>query len=158
MPMLRDTDALIFADVGHDPTNIWDPAVLRQLEGCYAFTPNAMEAQAYTRTETPVAAAKALANRVPLAVVTCGAAGYVAVAEGKLIEAPGFPVTGNPTGAGDTFLAGLVVGILQGLDSPQALELGALAAATRIRYGRPLHFEERDRVQLSLRRESEPPC
>jgi sugar/nucleoside kinase (ribokinase family) len=41
--------------------------------------PNAHEAMSYTRTDTPRAALAKLAELVPLAVVTCGADGALAV-------------------------------------------------------------------------------
>src|SRR5690625_6745793 len=51
--------ALVFADVGWDPQEVWDPARLDALADCYCFLPNAVEAMAYTRTDTPRAAAPA---------------------------------------------------------------------------------------------------
>ena len=69
----------IFADVGWDDTGRWDPADLADLEHCEAFLPNAEEAMRYTRTDCPRAAARALTDRVPLAVVTLGAEGAYAV-------------------------------------------------------------------------------
>ena len=73
------TAARIFADVGWDDTGRWDLADLADLEHCEAFLPNAEEAMRYTRTDCPRAAARALAERVPLAVVTLGAEGAYAV-------------------------------------------------------------------------------
>ena len=55
------------------------PALLDQLALCHAFLPNAAEAMAYTRTDSPRAALGTLAELVPLAVVTGGADGAMAV-------------------------------------------------------------------------------
>ena len=49
------------------------------LAGCHAFLPNAAEAMAYTRTDSPQARARALAELVPLAVVTLGGDGAIAI-------------------------------------------------------------------------------
>lgn len=49
----RESGALLFGDVGWDPTESWSPAVLDVLDGFHAFTPNASEAMAYTRTDSP---------------------------------------------------------------------------------------------------------
>jgi sugar/nucleoside kinase (ribokinase family) len=66
---------------------------------------------AYTRTGDPVAAARALAEHVGLAVVTRGADGVVAVdsANGEEAEVRGIRVAAvDPTGAGDVFTAALM--------------------------------------------------
>lgn len=102
--------ALVFADVGWDETGRWDLDGLTDLEHCQAFLPNAEEAMRYTRTDCPRAAAHALAERVPLAVVTLGAEGAYAVdaATGTTAEVPAIAVEAlDPTGAGDVFVAGL---------------------------------------------------
>src|SRR5699024_10982443 len=53
------------ADIGFDETGRWDVADLAPLTHCHAFTPNALEAMAYTRTESPDRAVRALAEMVP---------------------------------------------------------------------------------------------
>lgn len=84
---------LVFADIGFDATGAWDAADLDPLVHCHAFTPNALEAMAYTRTESPDRAVRALAERVPLAVVTDGAEGAYAIdaSTGRSPSAPRFP-------------------------------------------------------------------
>ena len=130
-----DEGALVFADLGWDPTGAWDPAVLAGLGRCHAFLPNAAEAMAYTRRDTPIAAARALAERVPLAVVTCGADGVVAVesASGTEVQVPRVPVNAiDATGAGDVFGAALVVGTLAAWPLPDRLAFASLAAALAV--------------------------
>lgn len=56
--------SVVFADVGWDPTEQWDPAVLDQLQHCDVFLPNAEEAMHYTRTDSPEHAMRQLAERV----------------------------------------------------------------------------------------------
>ena len=64
---------------GWDSTEQWDATALRRgLEGCHAFVPNADEAMAYTRTDSPGAALDAMRDWVPLAVVTLGSGGALA--------------------------------------------------------------------------------
>src|SRR6266700_1920839 len=63
---------LLFADTGLDQDEKWPPSVLDQLESFHAFLPNSVEAMAYTHTDDPHDALHALAERVPVAVVTCG--------------------------------------------------------------------------------------
>ncbi|MEV4804775.1 PfkB family carbohydrate kinase [Nonomuraea sp. NPDC049421] len=107
--------ALIFADVGWDPSGAWSRSLLDQLEFCHAFMPNATEAMAYTGTETPRDALYVLADKVPLAVVTDGANGAMAIdsSTGEEAFVPAPRVTAlDPTGAGDVFGAALVLGTL----------------------------------------------
>ena len=67
---LAQRGSLVFADIGYDETGRWDPSDLSPLTHCHAFTPNALEAMAYTRTDSPGAAVRALADKVPLVVVS----------------------------------------------------------------------------------------
>lgn len=133
-----DAGGLVFADLGWDPEGRWDIARLRDnLLGCYAFTPNAVEAMRYTRTDSPDAALEALAELVPLAVVTCGADGVIAhdQSSGETLRAPAVPVEPlDPTGAGDVFIAGVMVGTIAGWPLDQRLRLGNLAAALSVRH------------------------
>jgi sugar/nucleoside kinase (ribokinase family) len=134
MPWLAETPGRLYADVGWDPSGVWDRAMLRHLAHCHAFLPNADEAQAYTRTDTPLEAARALAELVPLSVVTCGGDGVLALesSTGAEVRIPALtlgPV--DPTGAGDTFGAALIVLRDRGLPLREAVEGACLAATAR---------------------------
>lgn len=127
--------ARIFADVGWDDTGRWDLDALTDLEHCQAFLPNAEEAMRYTRTDCPRAAAHALAERVPLAVVTLGAEGAYAVdsATGASAEVPAIEVEAlDPTGAGDVFVAGFVTGTLADWPLADRLAFAGLTAALSV--------------------------
>ncbi len=125
----------VFADVGWDETGRWDLGALAELAHCEAFLPNAVEAMRYTRTDCPRAAAHALAEHVPLAVVTLGAEGAYAVdaGTGETAHAPGIPVEAlDTTGAGDVFVAGFVTGSLAGWPLPDRLAFAALTSALSV--------------------------
>ncbi|BDH10212.1 MULTISPECIES: carbohydrate kinase family protein [Streptomyces] len=125
----------IFADVGWDDSGRWDPADLADLEHCEAFLPNAEEAMRYTRTDCPRAAARKLADRVPLAVVTLGAEGAYAVdgRTGESAEVPAIAVEAlDPTGAGDVFVAGFVTGTLADWPLAERLAFAGLSAALSV--------------------------
>ncbi|MGN9844420.1 carbohydrate kinase family protein [Nonomuraea sp. H19] len=129
------TGGLVFADVGWDPTQRWPRSMLDQLGACHAFMPNAHEAMSYTRTDTPSAALAKLADLVPLAVVTRGGDGAIAVdaTSGETAEVPGLPVdVVDPTGAGDVFGAALVAATLFGLPLIERLRFANLAAALSV--------------------------
>lgn len=127
--------SVVFADVGWDDTGSWDLAALPDLEHCEAFLPNAAEAMRYTRTQCPRAAARALAEVVPLAVVTMGADGAYAAdgRTGATAEIPAIVVEPlDTTGAGDVFVAGFVTGTLAGWPLADRLALAGLTAALSV--------------------------
>ncbi|MFD3473854.1 MULTISPECIES: carbohydrate kinase family protein [unclassified Streptomyces] len=125
----------IFGDVGWDDTGRWDLSSLDDLSRCEAFLPNAEEAMRYTRTSCPRAAAHALAEYVPLAVVTLGAEGAYAVdaRSGETASVPAIEVAAlDPTGAGDVFVAGFVTGTLAGWPLADRLAFAGLTAALSV--------------------------
>ncbi|MEU3131357.1 PfkB family carbohydrate kinase [Streptomyces sp. NPDC006854] len=127
--------ALVFGDVGWDETGRWDLDALPDLAHCEAFLPNAEEAMRYTRTDCPRAAAHALAERVPLAVVTLGAEGAYAVdgSTGTAAAVPAIEVEAlDPTGAGDVFVAGFVTGTLAAWPLADRLAFAGLTAALSV--------------------------
>ncbi|MGW9245898.1 carbohydrate kinase family protein [Streptomyces badius] len=127
--------ALVFGDVGWDETGRWDLDALPDLAHCQAFLPNAEEAMRYTRTDCPRAAAHALAERVPLAVVTLGAEGAYAVdgRTGTAAAVPAIEVEAlDPTGAGDVFVAGFVTGTLADWPLADRLAFAGLTAALSV--------------------------
>ncbi|OKL53342.1 hypothetical protein BSZ39_10065 [Bowdeniella nasicola] len=127
--------AKVFADAGWDPSEAWDPQLLAPLDACYAFTPNEVEAKAYTGKDCPIVAARDLAERVPLAVVTRGDDGAVAVdsSTGEEASAPALPVAAiDPTGAGDVFISGLIVANLAGRPLAEQLAFATLASSLSV--------------------------
>ncbi|MGW7256197.1 carbohydrate kinase family protein [Streptomyces sp. NPDC054834] len=125
----------IFADVGWDDTGAWDLTGLADLEHCEAFLPNAEEAMRYTGADSPRAAAHALCEYVPVAVVTLGAEGAYAVDRrtGESAEVPAIAVEAlDPTGAGDVFVAGFVTGTLAGWPLADRLAFAGLTAALSV--------------------------
>ncbi|HSK26073.1 MAG TPA: PfkB family carbohydrate kinase [Jiangellales bacterium] len=133
----RAEGALVLADVGWDPTRAWSAERLSRLDTVDAFLPNAVEAMAYTRTATPESALAALGRRVPLAVVTLGADGAIALdgISGETARAPGLPVDSlDPTGAGDVFVAAFATGTLAGWPLQTRLDFAALCAGLSVRH------------------------
>ncbi|MFI1416494.1 carbohydrate kinase family protein [Streptomyces sp. NPDC020731] len=127
--------ARIFGDVGWDDTGAWDLAALPDLRHCEAFLPNAAEAMRYTGTDCPRAAAHALTEHVPVAVVTLGAEGAYAVDRrtGETASVPAIEVEAlDPTGAGDVFVAGFVTGTLAGWPLADRLAFAGLTAALSV--------------------------
>jgi len=131
----QQSGSLIFGDLGWDPREEWHPERLAPLRMCHAFTPNAVEAMAYTRTDTPQDALYAIADRVPLAVVTNGPHGALAIdsGTGEEVNVPALRVPPlDPTGAGDVFGAALAVGTLAGWSLQNRVAFGTLCASLAV--------------------------
>lgn len=119
VPVVVDTSgpALMQAALAH-------PAVLK---------PNADELREATGIDDLDDAAARLAERSQGAVVvSCGIAGLRAVTkQGRWSARLPWPLTGNPTGAGDSVVAALAMGLRTGRDWPYMLRTAcALSAAT----------------------------
>ncbi|SDN90392.1 Sugar or nucleoside kinase, ribokinase family [Actinomyces ruminicola] len=130
------TPTAVFADAAWDPTGRWSADDLAPLDRVDVFTPNETEALHYTRAESAAEAARLLAERVPVVVVTRGPAGVIACDGGDLFVLPALeaPVV-DTTGAGDAFTAGLVWARLHGLALRAAVSLASATAAATL--GRP---------------------
>ncbi|GHH87711.1 carbohydrate kinase family protein [Streptomyces capitiformicae] len=125
----------IYADVGWDPTQQWSRDLLDQLALCHAFLPNETEAMAYTRTDSAVAALGTLSELVPVAVVTRGGEGAIAVDQttGEYAEVPALDVDVlDATGAGDVFGASFVAASLGGWPLVERLRFAVLAAGLSV--------------------------
>lgn len=129
---MRERGTLVVGGVGWDATGEWSSEVLDRLAGVDVFIPNHDEAMAYTHATDPSTAARALAERVGLAVVTLGAAGVLAVdaVRGEEVEVPGIRVpTVDTTGAGDVFSAALMTSLLEDWTLAERLRFATATAA-----------------------------
>lgn len=128
-------------DTGWDPLN-WPAerreATLALLAHVDVFLPNADEARAITGLDDDgFAAAEALRAAQPdgaTVVVKRGGEGSVAIdGAGRRWRAGALDVTvRDAVGAGDTFDAGFVLGLVEGLEFDRALALGTAAAGLRV--------------------------
>jgi sugar/nucleoside kinase (ribokinase family) len=133
---MRSAGTKLFGGVGWDAEGEWSPEILASLGHFDAFVPNATEAMAYTRTDTPRAALGRLADHVPLVAVTCGDQGAIAVdgETGEEASAPSIPVRAvDPTGAGDIFTAAFIFGTVHGWPLRDRLLLANLCAGLSVR-------------------------
>jgi sugar/nucleoside kinase (ribokinase family) len=100
------------------------------------FLPNAEEAIRIGGVQDVREAGLALAGHGPLTAVKLGAAGALAVDNsGQIVQVPGMaglqPV--DAVGAGDSFDAGLITGLLSGWTVERALSLGCACGALSTR-------------------------
>ncbi|MEP6600156.1 MAG: PfkB family carbohydrate kinase [Actinomycetota bacterium] len=131
----RQHGMLLFGDVGWDPTQRWSTELLSRLADFHAFLPNSNEAMAYTRTDDPRAALLRLAEAVPVAVVTCGGQGSIAIdsTTGEEEWVPSLPVNAvDATGAGDVFAAAFVLSTLRAWPLRHRLAFANLCAALSV--------------------------
>jgi sugar/nucleoside kinase (ribokinase family) len=122
--------ALVVMDCHDVAADIRDGGVRRALALVDVFTPNADEAERLTGTTSLDDALRELGVLVPTVVVTRGAAGAVAIRDGRRHDVPAVPVpVVDTTGAGDCFNVGLVHGLLEGWDLSDCLAAAALCGA-----------------------------
>ncbi|MFP4250655.1 MAG: sugar kinase [Armatimonadota bacterium] len=107
------------------------------LERAALVLPSASEAEVLTQTETAEEACEALLDRgVETVALKRGEKGCRVITRGATVDVPGYAVDAvDPTGAGDCFDAGFVVGLTEGLTLEECGRLanacGAAAAAVR---------------------------
>ncbi|VEI03164.1 Ribokinase [Acidipropionibacterium jensenii] len=129
----------VIADIGFDETGRWDRGVLAELAVCSAFLPNAVEACGLTRRDSARSAARALAELVPVIVVTDGLSGAWAVDadSGEECRVGAIPVPADQvvdaTGAGDVFDAAFTWATLAGWPLGKRLDLASLASSLAVR-------------------------
>lgn len=131
----RVTGTRVVAGVGWDGTETWPKGHLDALKDVDIFCPNADEAMAYTRTNRLGDALDALAPLVDTLIVTDGPDG--AWIAGRGAGAPrhieGFStVAVDPTGAGDVFVAAMMVELAQGHNIDDAVRFANAAAAIAV--------------------------
>jgi len=112
----------------------WDPRGRWTLEDLYPWIDvllvNEMEAKALTGSTRPASAAKALADKVTLAVVKAGDQGAFAATKSGDWSASSYPVEAvDTTGAGDTFDAAFIDGWLDGHRVHEILAYACAAGA-----------------------------
>ncbi len=133
----HDAGSLVFADVGWEESETHAATMLSRLGYCHAFLPNADEAMLLTGTRTPERALSTLARHVPVVAITCGPHGVLAADQitGERARVPALPVPAiDPTGAGDVFGAGFVVGTLAGWALEHRLRFATLCAALSVQH------------------------
>lgn len=132
---LRATGTTVSLDTNWDPSESWDHGLTALLALVDVFLPNAQEALAISGQPTVEQALATLAATIPTVVVKQGAAGASCRRGDQVVHDPGFalPSVIDTTGAGDSFNAGFLYGLLHGwnLDAALALACASGAASTQ---------------------------
>ncbi len=125
----RSRGLSISIDTNYDPEEHWD-GVDQVLALVDYFLPNEVEARAITAMTDTHMALDSLAARIPTVAVKCGAAGAMAQQGVNVVKVPAPSVQVVDTvGAGDSFDAGFVYGMLAGWGLEQALGLAVRCGA-----------------------------
>ena len=119
-------------DTNDDPEGLWGGERLRAvIAQADVFLPNEAEALAIAGVPDLDAATGVLSRAGRAVVVKLGARGALCASEqsvGRIVSVPPV-VPADTTGAGDCFNAGLIAGLLRGLELPQAAALGCAVGA-----------------------------
>ncbi len=133
--LFRTAEGTTSIDPNWDPAEDWDAGLSELLPLTDVFLPNAEEAVRIAGRADPEEAALALSAEGPLVVVKLGADGALAVRGEEVVRVaapPGVePV--DTTGAGDSFDAGVLAGLLGGWPLERALVLGCACGAMSTR-------------------------
>ena len=127
---LKTAGLTVSLDTNDDPADRWEDGVQEALPLVDILMPNEREACKLAGSADLEIAIQRLSERVPILVVKKGPEGALAVARGKRVSVPAFPVkVVDPVGAGDSFNAGFLHKYVQGADLAACLAYGNLAAA-----------------------------
>ena len=122
---MRSAGLTTSLDTNDDPDDRWDAILDEILPHVDVLLPNEREAMKMARTGDVESALSELAQKVGTVVVKMGAAGAIALQDGRRFSAHAVPVTViDPVGAGDSFDAGFLHQFLRGADIPSCLAYG----------------------------------
>lgn len=128
----RGLGATTSVDTNDDPAGSWEVGTL--LGETDFLLPNAAEAIRLTGAADAREGARRLAARGPAVVVKDGADGAFAHRGGEVVAALGLPAEAVDTvGAGDSFNAGFLAGVLAGLPLETALHCGVVCGGFSVR-------------------------
>ncbi|QIG52256.1 carbohydrate kinase family protein [Nordella sp. HKS 07] len=140
----RAEGIIVCSDCQHIELTLDDPQLVAALRCIDVFLPNATEAQVLTGKKDIEANLAVLAQYCPTVVIKCGAEGAVVMHQGTRHRVPALPVeVVDTTGAGDSFNAGFVHGLLTEPDIAAAVEIGVICGSLAVTGygGRNLPFQ-----------------
>ena len=156
---LKAAGLTISMDTNDDPEDRWQGGIAEVLRYVDVFLPNEREALRITGAEDLEAAARRLAEIVPLVVIKRGAEGATALRGTQCFKSSPVKVNAiDAVGAGDSFDAGFISRYIQGADVETCLSFGNLAGAlSTTRPGGTEAFRDREHRDQFLR-ENAPPA
>ena len=121
-------------DTNWDPTERWNGGLAQVLDHVDVFLPNEMEARGIAGRSDRESALDQLASQVPTVAIKLGSEGAAARRGDERVACPALSVdTVDTTGAGDSFDAGFIFGLLRGCSLKEALRIGCVCGALSTR-------------------------
>lgn len=131
---VKEYGATVSLDTNWDPDEKWDSGIWGILPYVDIIFPNENEAMAITGESTADKAIERLKEIVPVVVVKKGKAGATTYAGGRILNVPAVDVEKiDAVGAGDSFDAGFVYGMLQGMGIGEATKIGCICGSLNTR-------------------------
>lgn len=131
---IRERGATTSIDPNWDPSGEWDGGIGEVLASVDVILPNEVEATSLARTSSLDVAVTTLRRRGPLVVVKAGDRGAIALGPGQRLEVASIPVAAvDTTGAGDSFDAGFLAAMLEGLPLERCLAIANACGALSTR-------------------------
>lgn len=131
MDLVHQQGGRVFVDCQYTTARLEDAGLAETLHRVDVFAPNLSEAAQLTGEAEPLAALAHLAELCPLVVLKCGADGAYARQGQQVWHSPALPVAVvDTTGAGDSFNAGFLAGLLAGEPIPTCLQYGNICGGT----------------------------
>ncbi len=130
----RAAGATTSIDPNYDPAERWDGGLLEALSHTDLFLPNSLEARAIGGSEDVDIAAEVLAGRARIVAVKFGQGGGLAISGDEVVRSEAVPAAVvDTTGAGDSFDAGFIAGMLAGWPLARCLALAVACGSLSTR-------------------------
>lgn len=121
-------------DPNYDPGERWDGGLLETLSRTDLFLPNSLEARAIGGSEDVDIAAQVLGERARIVAVKFGQGGGLAISGDEVVRSEAIPTeVVDTTGAGDSFDAGFIAGMLAGWPLARCLALAVACGSLSTR-------------------------
>lgn len=129
----RHLGITVCSDCQHIEMDLSAPGLVEALRQIDVFLPNETEAKTLTGERDTKEALNVLARHCPTVVIKCGDCGAIASHKGEFYRAPALPVdVFDTTGAGDSFNAGFVYGMLREPGFASALEVAVICGSLSV--------------------------
>lgn len=123
--LIHNLDGRVFTDCEYTTRTLSDPGIIDLLRVTDIFAPNLGEASQLTGESDPLHALNRLAEICPTVILKCGADGAYARSGEQTWHSPALKVEAvDTTGAGDSFNAGFLVGLINGESMETCLRYG----------------------------------
>jgi sugar/nucleoside kinase (ribokinase family) len=145
--VIHHANGKVMMDCAHTNKTIKDADVQAIFRKIDLLVMNLAEAQHLTDRESSEDALHALSDFCPCCVIKMGEKGAIAIRDGKISTAPAVKVNVvDTTGAGDSFNAGLLLGLIEDVPFQKCLQYGAVCGSLSVTYRGAEPFFDREQI------------